>query len=674
MILSSFFILIGIVLVAAGISYYQYLYKAKSKTNTVLLLAFLRFCSLFTLLLLLWNPLFTNTKYEEYKTPLPIIFDNSGSIPELKAGKQALDLFAQLKASKALSDKFAIQYLGVDAECVPLSQLNFTGKQSRLDQAGKQLNLLYRNQNYPTIFITDGNQTAGNDFVYSFGSSNPVYPVVLGDTIPYFDLKIDQVQANKYAFYQNKFPVEVQLSFNGTQACTNQLKLMQANRIVYSQNVTLKPNQPAQMISFLVPATKLGSQLYEVVAQSSKPEKNRINNSKKFLVDVLDQRRTIAIVSAISHPDIAAFKRAIEHNGQSKVEIIKPSDISSLAEYAVVVLYQPTSKFTSVYDNLKRANTPHMVVTGMQTDFAFLNQQQSDLTFKMSTQAEEFLPQFKNQFTLFAEDDLGFDQFPPLQNPFGTVTASDATSILLSAKIQGVDTQQPLLCFGGGPLRTAYLLGENSWKWRLHYHVQNQTYDKFDVFVDKIMQYLASSAARKSLVVEHERFYNVGEELGITAQYFTKNYEFDENARLQLTCVNTKTKKTQTLEMLKQGAYFKANLEGLATGMYSFSIKETRSNTTYKGSFEVLDFQIEQQFVNPNRNQLQQLAVQTYGNLYYPTQINQLIDKLLKDAKYQKIQKEVTQKTPLLDWIYLLIFSIVTLALEWFIRKYNGLL
>lgn len=280
--LNSFFILVGIVLVAVGISYYHYLYKAKSKSNTILLLAFLRFCSVFTLLLLLWNPLFTNTKYEEYKTPLPIIFDNSGSIPELKAGKQALDLFAQLKASKELTDKFAIQYLSVAADCGPLKQLDFSGKQSRLDQAGKQLNLLYRNQNFPTLFISDGNQTAGSDFVYSFGTSNPVYPVVLGDTIPYFDLKIDQVQANKYAFYQNKFPVEVKLSYNGTQACTTQLKLMQANRIVYTQNVTLKPNQAAQMVSFLVPATKLGAQLYEVVAQSSKPEKNRINNSKNF--------------------------------------------------------------------------------------------------------------------------------------------------------------------------------------------------------------------------------------------------------------------------------------------------------------------------------------------------------------------------------------------------------
>ncbi len=672
--LSSFFILVGIVLVAVGISYYHYLYKAKSKSKTILFLAFLRFCSVFTLLLLLWNPLVTATKYEEYKTPLPIIFDNSSSISELKAGEQAQDLYNQLQASKELSSKYAIQYLGVDAECAPLSGLNFTGKQSRLDQAGKQLTLLYRNQSYPSIFITDGNQTAGNDFVYSFDPTNPIYPVVLGDTISYFDIKIDQVQANKYAFYQNKFPVEVQLSYNGTTSCTTQLKLMQANKIIHTETVTLQPNQAVQLVSFLVPANALGAQLYQVVVQSAKPEKNSVNNSKKIIVDVLDQRRTIAIVSTSNHPDIAALKRAIEHNGQSKVELVKPADVKSIADYAVVVLYQPTTRFTALFADIKRSKTPYMVVTGMQTDFAFLNQQQSDLTCKMSTQAEEFLPKYTDQFTLFAADDLGFDQFPPLQNPFGTTSVSASTMVLLGAKIQGVDTQQPLLCFGGGVVRSAYLLGENSWKWRMQYHVQNQSYDKYDVFVDKIIQYLASTGSRKSLVVSHERFYNAGEELGITAQYFTKNFEFDENAKLQLQCNNTKTKTTQTLEMLKQASYFKANLEGLAAGNYSFSIKETRSNTTYNGSFEVLDFQIEKQFVNPNRNQLLQLAVQTKGQLYYPAQLNQLIDKLLKDPNYQKIQKEITQKTPVLDWVYLLIFLVFTFALEWFVRKYNGLL
>ena len=77
MLLTSFFILVGIVLVAAALSYYHYIYKAKSKTNTVMFLAFLRFCSVFGLLLLLWNPLISSKKYEVQKTPLPILFDNS---------------------------------------------------------------------------------------------------------------------------------------------------------------------------------------------------------------------------------------------------------------------------------------------------------------------------------------------------------------------------------------------------------------------------------------------------------------------------------------------------------------------------------------------------------------------------------------------------------------------
>ena len=223
--LSSVFILVGLVLVAFGISYYHYLYKAKSKSNTVLLLAFLRFCSVFILLLLLWNPFITTTKYSTEKTPLPIIIDNSISLTELKAGEQAKTLYKQLKESKALSSKFAVQFFQVDTACKPLSELTLLGKQSRLDEAGKQLKLVYRNQKFPAIFMSDGNQTAGNDFVYSFEPSNPVYPVIVGDTLPYFDLKVDQVNVNKYAFYQNKFPVEVMLSHSGSKDYTAQFNV-----------------------------------------------------------------------------------------------------------------------------------------------------------------------------------------------------------------------------------------------------------------------------------------------------------------------------------------------------------------------------------------------------------------------------------------------------------------
>ena len=672
--LSSFFILAGILLVALGISYYHYLYKAKSKNKAILLLAFLRFCSVFTLLLLLWNPYISTTTYNEEKTPLPIIIDNSSSLTELKANEQARLIYNKLKESKELSKKFAVQFFQVDTACVPLNKLTFLGNQSRLDEAGKQIKLVYRHQKYPAVFVSDGNQTAGNDFVYSFEASNPVYPVIVGDTLPYFDLKIDQVNVNKYAFYQNKFPVEVLLSYSGVQNCTAQLNVSQGKKVVYSEPIAFQTNQKSKWVTFLLPATALGSQLYQLALVSPKIEKNKSNNIRRFPVEVLDQCRNVTLISAINHPDISALKRAIEHNGQSKVTLIKPNEYKPDDKANVLILYQPTARFAAVFEAARNSKTPYCIISGMQTDFGFLNQQQNDVICKMSSQAENYLPQFNSQFSLFAADDLGFDQFPPVQHPYGTIVAARTTSAVLTAKIQGVDTQQPLLCFANGAQRAVYLFGENTWKWRLNYHVRNQSFDKYDVFVDKIIQYLATNDSKKSLVVSHESYYNSGEELSISAQYFDKNYAFDEKAQLQLVVRNTKTNATKTLEMLKQSNYFKGNLEGLAAGNYTFTVKETQSNSTYSGRFEVLDFEIEKQFINSNRDQMEQLALQTNAKSYYPSQIDQLIERLIQDPHYKTIQKETIQKTPLLDWVYLLLLLIGTFAAEWFIRKYNGLL
>ncbi|WP_321538780.1 hypothetical protein [Flavobacterium piscinae] len=60
----------------------------------------------------------------------------------------------------------------------------------------------------------------------------------------------------------------------------------------------------------------------------------------------------MAIVSSINHPDIGALKRAIESNQQRKVSILKPSQIKSLQDFNVLILYQPTSEFKSVFEKI----------------------------------------------------------------------------------------------------------------------------------------------------------------------------------------------------------------------------------------------------------------------------------------------------------------------------------
>ena len=661
--------------IAGGLSYFQYFYKAKSKSNVVILLAFLRFLAIFGLLVLLINPIISKSSLEITKTPLAIVVDNSSSIAALKSDKKAVELYQKLISNPALKEKFEIQSYQFDNDFKTSDKFDFKGNQTNLDEAAKNLKSINKNLIFPTVIITDGNQTTGNDYVYRFDPVNKVYPLVVGDTTTFFDLKINQLNVNKYAFHKNKFPVEVFLQYAGNKAANAEFTISQGNTIVAKEKLSFSPSKKTASLNLLLPADKVGLQIYKASIQSSSKEKNSYNNIKNFAVEIIDQKSTIAIVSAINHPDIASLKRSIEVNAQRKVILVKPNQINELQDISVLVLYQPTTAFKSIFDNNKLASTNTFIITGNNTDFNFLNQQQNNLIFKMSNQREDFLCEFKPDFNLFAIDNIGFENFPPLQNLFGNVSTNGNVSVLLSSKIRNVSTNAPLLAFAENQgKRTAFLLGENSWKWSLQSHVDNQSFEKYDIFIDKIIQYLASTTSKKSLAVTHESFYNSGEEIIINAQYFNKNYEFDEKARLTISVVNAVTKQTKNYDLLKGSNSFSANLEGLPAGKYNFTVKELNSNTSYASHFEILDFDIEKQFVNPDVQKLQQLAQQTGGKAFFENQADNLINTLLENNEYKSIEKNISTKTPIIDWVWLLILIAVLLTTEWFVRKYNGLL
>ncbi|MFY7988275.1 MAG: hypothetical protein ACOVNP_05275 [Flavobacterium sp.] len=672
---STILLLILSVIIAAGLSFYQYLYKVKNQSKLYWFLAFLRFVSFFSIFLLLINPIVSRKITEIKKTPLPIVVDNSKSISELKATKEASELYLKISENKAIAEKYDVQLFSFAEEFQSLEKLDFKGNQSHIDGVAKNVKQLYRNTNYPIVLFTDGNQTMGNDYVFSFQENTSVFPIVLGDTTTVLDLKINQINVNKYTFLKNKFPVEVFLQYNGNETITSNFSIQSGNQTVHKQAVTFSKDKKAQSITVLLNANNVGIAKYKAVISSNIKEKNTVNNAKNFAVEVIDQRSEIALISAINHPDLGALKRSIETNQQRKVSIIKPNEIKSLQEYNVLILYQPTTAFKSILDQNRVAQINMFVITGTATDFNFLNQVQDDLNFKMSSSREDYLATFESNFNLFAQSNIGFENFPPLEHSFGVITAKNNVNTLLSARVRNVPVQNPILTFTeNGSKREAYLLGENIWKWRLENHLSKKSFEDFDLFTDKIIQFLVSNASKKNLNVTYESFYNSGESIEITAEYFNKNYEFDEKAQLTIQVTNSKTKATKKYDLLKSTNSYKVNLDGLEAGNYSFKVTEKQSNTSFTGSFEVLDFEIEKQFVNPDKNRLEQLATNTSGKVYYPNQIENLVQSLLDDENYIPIQKETIKKSPLIDWIWLLVLAFATLATEWFTRKYNGLL
>jgi len=662
-------------LLAGGVSFFHYFYRNKNHSKINWVLAFLRFISIFGLLLLLINPILSRTSIEIIKIPLVVVVDNSSSIESLEANETAIALSEKINANTKLKDKFDVQNFQFSAALTSTDTLNFKGSQSRLDLVGKGLKNNFKRINHATVLISDGNQTQGNDFVYTFDENKAVYPIVLGDTTTVLDVKISQLNVNKYAFLKNQFPVEVFLTYSGTKPLNAEFAISNGKSTVHKQKVNFSANQKSQLLSVLLPAERVGVNIFKATVSSAEVEKNNYNNTKNFAVEIIDQKSEIALISAINHPDLGALKRAIETNKQRNVTILKPNQINSLQPYNILILYQPTAEFKAVFEKNQLAKLNAWIITGKNTDFNFLNQQQAVFDFKMSNQKEDYLATFSNQFNLFSIDNFGVENFPPLENAFGTITPKTKIETLINARISNVELNTPLLTFADFQgNRTCFLFGENSWKWRVQSHLDNQSFEKFDLLMDKIIQYLATNNLRKSLVVTHENFYNSGDAIEINAQFFNKNYELDENARLSISLKNKLTNQTKTYDLLKTTNAYKVNLEGLDAGNYTFIVNENNSKTAYSSSFEVLDFNIEKQFVNPDYAKLNQLAIQTQGKTYLPNQVEALIESLLSNEAYKPIQKEITKKEPLIDWILILVLIAISLASEWFIRKYNGLL
>jgi hypothetical protein len=673
---SNTFLLILLSLLIAGIySYFNYYYKAKIQLKVHLILALLRFISVFCVLLLLINPIITNKTLEIIKSPLLIAVDNSSSISNLNASQTVNELYQKLISNSKLKDKFEIQSYRFDSDFESSANFDFKGTQTNIDAVAKNSKTINKNSIYPTVLITDGNQTLGNDFVFSFDPNNKVYPIVVGDTTTYIDLRISQLNANKYAFHKNKFPVEVFLNYTGTKAITSNFSITQGNTVLNSQVVSFSPSKKSLVISVLLPADKIGLQVYKASIRSLKQEKNIYNNNFNFAVEVIDQKTEIALIASFNHPDLGALKRAIESNAQRKVTLLKPKEINDISKYNIAILYQPTVEFKSFFEKNTDLELNTFVITGTKTDFNYLNQQQKDLVFKMSSQTEDYIAGYKDDFNLFTLEDIGFSQFPPLENPFGVISTSSNVNVSLGSTIRNINTNAPLLAFSENQgKRSAYLLGENSWKWRLQSHADTKSYNKYDTFIDKIIQYLASNASKKALVVNHDGFYNSGDAIEISAQYFNKNYEFDVKANLNITLINKKTKSKKSYDLLKSNTDFKVNLDGLEVGKYDFVVRELNSNSVYNGSFEIVDFDIEKQFVNPDLVKLNQLVAQTKGQLVFPDKVDNLIKMLIENDEYKSVQKSIIKKIPLIDWIWLLIIIVISLTTEWFVRKYNGML
>jgi len=624
-------------------------------------------------MLVLLNPSITKESIINQKAKLSVLVDNSSSITFFKKDSLVHAILQNFKTHKKLNKRFDINYYSFGNLFQQSDSFSFDENQTDISMPLERISKIQKNASNAIVLLSDGNQTIGNDYQYT-SIKDPVFPVVIGDTTKYQDVKIAQINVNRYSFINNQFPVESILQYEGTQTIKLRYSLENNGKIIFSERINFSEKNNSHILKTFIKASKEGTNFFTSKIEYLENEKNVVNNSKNFSVEVIDKQSEILIVSSFYHPDLGALKKAIESDKQRKVTIrIVDNKNIQLNNYQLVVLYQPNNKFNIIIDQLNSNKSSFMLITGSKTDWLFLNNKSLGINKKNINQLENYSARFYNGFLNFSQKNIGFENLPPMIDYYGETTVSIPHQTLLYQSINGFSSQNPLLATANhNNQKKVFLFGEGLWKWRSSSFLKNDSFQYFDEFIGNLVQYASNKKIRNRLDLDINSFYNANSSIQIGAFYVDENYQFDDRATILFTIKNKNSKKKQTFPFSLSGSSYQLKLTSLEAGEYEYTIEVDGRNISKKGTFKVNEFLVEEQFTNANSYKLELLAQKTAGKLYFEDKYRLVIDDLTNDTRFSTIQKSKKTIDKLVNWQWLMLLIIGLLSLEWFIRKYIG--
>ncbi|WP_228851618.1 VWA domain-containing protein [Aegicerativicinus sediminis] len=676
---TTVFLIILAFFIALFVALFQYWYRDKHRLKGIHgILALLRFLTVFSILVLLINPKFENTTIFEEKPELVLAIDNSQSIRNLGQDSIAINFSQALTNDDELTEKFNIKTYLFGEDFINGEVPNFEDNHSEISKVWSGLRDIYEQNTSAVVLLTDGNQTKGRDYVQSPSSlEHAVYPVILGDTTKYEDLYLSRVNVNRYSYVNNQFPVEVIAVYDGKTTVNPTLTITSGTSTVFSQQLKLDNLNSSQVVSLLLPSGPAGVKSYRVKIGELSNEKNTKNNSQNFVVEVLDQRNSIALISSMVHPDLGAIKKSLESNQQRTVDLLNPSEfLEDPTKYQLAMVYQPDAGMTELFRVLDNISLNTFYIVGNHTNWNLLNSSQANFAQEVTNQKEEFVPNLNTSYPIFNLDFLSMQDYPPLETEFGETSFNVSHETVIYKSVNGISINEPLLAtYEVGSRKFGLLNGENIWRWRAHCYRATGSFQEFDDFLGKLVQYLGDNKRKNRLELDFDNINRETDPIEINAHYFDKGFEFDNSATLTISLTEKVSKEKFNFPLNLANNSYRIKLGGLIPpGDYNFTVKAEPENISRSGELTVMEYNVEEQFINADLIKLLQVADGTSGKVFFPSELDSLKQTLLEDSRYLPIQKSTKKVVPLIDWKYLLFGIIFFLGCEWFARKYNGLI
>ncbi|MFU8811679.1 MAG: hypothetical protein ACNA78_01860 [Balneolaceae bacterium] len=688
------FVLAVMALLSIAIAWWSYHHLSSIPAGKKVALITLRSAAFFLLSLLLLNPFYVWEETEEQRPRLAVYLDNSQSVSIERGDYEGLDTYQQRIDAfrEQLSDEYDLEWFLFGGSTEPGEQPQAVEPVTNLEQVIRHMSQ-QRGQTVASLLWSDGIATQGRDPVFSAQNAPfPIFTVPLGDTSAVRDVRIASLTYNNISYVQTRDRIAVEVQQDGYLDARADIQLLENGTVLESRSVRFAEESSNHEVIFEIEHTEEGLREFEVHIPALPDEFNEQNNTERFTVDVLDDKRIVWSLAFEVHPDIGAIRRFVaadqqtelfqydefgpdRYHGDDPMASDEQPDLLILhglpPEHSRVSSWiedQNSSKvlflLPSSLDAARTSERPEWVPINPRTVGGMLNVHLS-LSQELYTHPILELPQ------------AAFRTYPTVRAFRGNYSLSSLATVLFSAEFQRSETGIPLLAVEESlDTRTVYVhgFGWNTWARSANEDVRNW----YQQFFGNLFSWVSTSPQNRNLSIEpvKDRFAE-SEIVRIQGTLINERGEPETDAIVEISVLSSSTGEEQTYRLRHTGnGRYDVQLGSFPEGVYTIDAIAQKGDRTLgraDSRFEVS--QATREFADTRRDDrvLRQIAERSGGNFIENADFEELFTSLRNAGLHQPIVDVRSETRFLYDIPFWFLIVVGLLTAEWILRRTSSL-
>tara|TARA_B110000259_G_scaffold46010_1_gene53413 strand:- start:5088 stop:7121 length:2034 start_codon:yes stop_codon:yes gene_type:complete len=660
-------------LVITGFFYFKDRKNSETASWIKLILASCRFFIVFIVVFLLFKPIIVTIKENVKKPNLLVLIDNTASIVlrDSREGEKVRIVSDRLRTE--LSEMCEVHLIPFGTRLFEGQGLDFKNEGTNVSRVISLLSDEYVNENIGSVvLISDGIQNVGMASINS-SLQSPIYTVGVGDTGAIVDAAVLGVYHNDVSFKGDKFNVELNLSFSGLEGVLQKVIVELNDRKVkeFSYRPVKESDHLKKKIYLKADSAGLNSISCSVSSRST--DKILSNNFKQSYIKIIEDKQNVLFVSNGSSPDARIIKSTFFGDDKFKLESkLFKEEVPNLEQVDAVVLIGNSSQTNRWLKEINKIDVGFLWFTGVdgvfKNDFLqFVRLDESN--DNVSVMVDESFDGFDLSGVLKAQD-----QLPPIAIPFGKWKINGEMETVFNQKIGGVETSYPLFLFSNYNGNTfGVFIGEGLWRWGFF---QNNDDDQsfINELLTKSIRKIASKSIKSGLKLRIKDEWLNNEEIKLVVNRLNDVSELTNEKSLLFNLMDANGV-SKRFDFLRVNNHYELNIGLLPFGVYNYSIGYSSLDSLgLEGGFIVKENKLESESIVANHYLLKKLSQETNGEFY----LIEDIDSLIKKLKSSKNFKSVSFFESVLDhliknkWIFFIV--LILASLEWFVRKWQGII